>query len=111
MNRADIERILDDENKILPSSGFEMSVMDAVRQEADRLPPLAFPWSRALPGMIALLAAFGVAIWKWSSVVFDERLREVFVVEIRSEIPWVIVAIAGTIVSVLLSLGLMRRRV
>jgi hypothetical protein len=57
MNRAEIDRILDEADKIRPSSGFEMSVMDAVRQEAHRPPPLEFPWQRALPGIIALLVA------------------------------------------------------
>lgn len=40
---------------ILPSSGFADSVMAAVRSEGPA--PLHFPWKRALPGLIAGIAA------------------------------------------------------
>jgi hypothetical protein len=49
---GEIDGILSREDEILPSSGFAVSVMDAVRREAAILPPIAFPWRRALPGMI-----------------------------------------------------------
>src|SRR5208282_4291487 len=48
----EIDRILSRDDEILPSSGFTVSVMDAVRQEAAALAPIAFPWKRALPGMV-----------------------------------------------------------
>jgi hypothetical protein len=57
-----VDRILSREDDILPSSGFVMSVMDAVRQEAATPPPIAFPWLRALPGMIALGVALGALV-------------------------------------------------
>jgi hypothetical protein len=115
----DIESMLVDKDEILPSSGFEMLVMEAVHREAVTPPPLAFPWGRALPGMVALFAAFGVVLWIWISAQsdttpnasFDEPLRELLAISVRSEIEWVAVAIAATIVSVLLSLRLMRGRV
>jgi hypothetical protein len=48
----EINRILSDEDEILPSSGFAVSVMDAVRREAAAPPPIPFPWKRALPGLV-----------------------------------------------------------
>ncbi|HMD22440.1 MAG TPA: hypothetical protein VKH40_19095 [Alloacidobacterium sp.] len=53
--------MLSTRDEIVPSSGFVMSVMDAVRREAaisepTPLPPIAFPWVRALPVFVALAA-------------------------------------------------------
>lgn len=52
MRDDDIDRSLLTEQEILPSSGFTASVMEAVRREAATPPPIAFPWKRALPGVI-----------------------------------------------------------
>ena len=56
-----LDRMLSTRDEIVPSSGFVMSVMDAVRREAaisepTPLPPIAFPWVRALPVFVALAA-------------------------------------------------------
>jgi hypothetical protein len=115
----EIERILDGEDEILPSSGFAASVMEAVHRDVIKLPPLAFPWRRAIPGVVALLAAYGMATWRFivalnnktPNVLFDEQLHQLFGVSMRSEIQWVIIAIALTIMSVLLPLRLMRGRI
>jgi hypothetical protein len=48
----EFDRMLSSEDEILPSSGFAVAVMDAVRREAAAPPPIPFPWKRALPGMI-----------------------------------------------------------
>jgi hypothetical protein len=49
----EIDRILSRKDDILPSSGFAVSVMDAVRREAAAPPaPIPFPWMRALPGLV-----------------------------------------------------------
>ena len=53
MRDAEFDRILSKEEQILPSSGFTASVMEAVQREAAALPPIAFPWKRALPGVCA----------------------------------------------------------
>ncbi len=47
--------------QLVPSSGFVLSVMEAVHAEASEPPPLAFPWRRVLPGAIASLC--GVAVF------------------------------------------------
>jgi hypothetical protein len=57
----ELDRMLSTRDEIVPSSGFVMSVMDAVRREAavsepTPLPPITFPWVRALPVFIALAA-------------------------------------------------------
>jgi hypothetical protein len=63
----EIDRMLAREEEILPSSGFAVSVMDAVRREAAAPPPIPFPWKRALPGLVvgglvlALVLVAGVA--------------------------------------------------
>ena len=51
-DEAEINSILSREDEILPSSGFTVSVMDAVRREAASPPPIPFPWKRALPGLV-----------------------------------------------------------
>jgi hypothetical protein len=48
----EIDRVLSREDEILPSSGFAVSVMDAVRREAATPPPIPFPWKLALPGLV-----------------------------------------------------------
>jgi len=54
----ELDRMLSTRDEIVPSSGFVASVMEAVRREAaasePALPPLAFPWLRALPVLVAL---------------------------------------------------------
>ncbi len=54
----ELDRILSEDEEVLPSSGFAASVMEAVRREASTPPPIPFPWKRALPG----LAAAGLAL-------------------------------------------------
>ena len=43
--------------QLAPSSGFVLSVMDAIQQQATEPAPIAFPWKRVLPGAIAILCA------------------------------------------------------
>jgi hypothetical protein len=59
MNHDEFDRILSEEQGIVPSSGFATAVMDAVRREASAPPPIPFPWKRALPGLAA--AGLGLA--------------------------------------------------
>ena len=61
LNEADLNAALaPDNDAIVPSSGFVSSVMMAVHGEASAPAPIAFPWKRALPGLIAaaILAAY-----------------------------------------------------
>ena len=61
-DEGEIDRILSREDEILPSSGFTVSVMDAVRREAAVPSPIAFPWKRALPGLIIGGVALAVVL-------------------------------------------------
>jgi hypothetical protein len=71
MSHDEIDRILSHEEELLPSSGFAASVMDAVRREAV-LPPIPFPWKRAMPGLVA--AAVTLVFAGWVSVVVAQQL-------------------------------------
>jgi hypothetical protein len=112
----DIERILADEEEIAPTPGLLASVMAAVHRESAVPPPLGFPWIRALPGILATLAACAVAIWygvdSLSSpaavAVLEEELRELAVLAASLGLQWVTLALGVSVVSVLLPLKLSR---
>jgi len=118
MRPVDIDRLLADNEEIPPSSGFEASVMQAVLQEATAPPPLAFPWRRALPGFMALLAVFAVAIWNGigalndpsAGAVFDDQVRALLDFVARGEFQWIAITVVMTIVSAVVPLHLMRGR-
>jgi hypothetical protein len=57
-----LDRMLADEDDVVPSSGFVSSVMDAVTRDATA-PPLPFPWRRAWP-----LAVVSCALFVWIAV-------------------------------------------
>jgi hypothetical protein len=54
MMRDELDRIISEQDEIMPSSGFVSSVMEAVRQESAAPKPIPFPWMRALPVFAAL---------------------------------------------------------
>lgn len=118
MTPDDIDRMLAEDEEVLPSSGFAVSVMEAVRQEATAPPLLAFPWRRALPGLFALLVAFAVAIWNGAGALNDPRataafegqIRALLAFAMRGEIEWIVFAVVVTVVSTVLPLRLMRSR-
>jgi len=49
-------------DQLQPSSGFVLSVMDSVQAQAAEPPPIAFPWTRALPGLIAILFSLALLV-------------------------------------------------
>ncbi len=65
LDRALGEALSDERDSILPSLGFADSVMAAVASQGPE--PLRFPWKRALPGLIAGVAALigftGADLW------------------------------------------------
>ncbi|MGD0892471.1 MAG: hypothetical protein ABR923_13160 [Terracidiphilus sp.] len=61
---AEIDRILATEEPLLPSSGFLMSVMERVREEAAAPAPIPFPWKRALPGMVVVACILGAGAFE-----------------------------------------------
>ena len=72
MRHDEIDHILSREDEILPSSGFAVSVIDAVRREAAAPPPIPFPWMRALPGLV--VAGFVLALVLVAVVVVSAQL-------------------------------------
>jgi hypothetical protein len=62
VRQDDIDRILSNDETILPSSGFAAAVMEAVRREASVPPPIPFPWMRALPGLVSMGAAIALGV-------------------------------------------------
>ena len=119
MMRDDLERLLADEDEITPSSGFMASVMEAVEREAIAPPPLQFPWLRALPGFLAMVAALAVATWHGIGSLSDpaefqalgEQVRQISVFATSIGLQWTLLAAAITVVSVMLPLGLVRSRI
>ena len=61
MERDDLDRFMTDD-EIVPSSGFTARVMDAVHLEATTPPAIPFPWTRALPGIVAAAVALVAVI-------------------------------------------------
>ncbi|HXZ20382.1 MAG TPA: hypothetical protein VEG63_10560 [Candidatus Acidoferrales bacterium] len=57
----DLDRILAEEQEIVPSAGFVRSVMKAVEREAATPSAIPFPWKWALPGMAGDILALGWA--------------------------------------------------
>ncbi|HEY6303406.1 MAG TPA: hypothetical protein VIX14_10105 [Terriglobales bacterium] len=123
-----INRILSREDEILPSSGFAVSVMDAVRREAAAPPPIPFPWKRAVPGMVVaslaavlVLAEGVVAIGQLgrtsTSAQFPTFLSLpslmpiIFHGGMESAASWTVLALLVTFVSVKLSMRLASGRV
>lgn len=62
MKPDELERLLQEDDSIEPSSGFAERVMRTVREDAMDLGPLRFPWRRALPGFAICAVAFGIGI-------------------------------------------------
>lgn len=58
----DLDRILQDDHVIQPSSGFAARVMERVRAEAAAPAPIEFPWRRFLPGAISVAALLLIAV-------------------------------------------------
>jgi hypothetical protein len=56
---SSIDRILAGEEELIPASGFVSSVMERVKEEARVPAPMAFPWRRAVPGMVLAAGVFG----------------------------------------------------
>jgi hypothetical protein len=124
----EMNRILSRENEILPSSGFAVSVMDAVRREAVAPPPIPFPWKRALPGLLAggfalalVLVAGVVAIVQWGraatapqlSMSLPSLLTPILGWQrnLAGAASWTVLALLVTLVSVKLSMRLASGRV
>jgi hypothetical protein len=115
----EIDRILSREEEMLPSSGFTVSVMDAVRREAAAPPPIPFPWKRALPGLVVgglalalVLVAVVVVIAQAGKATAPQAISLPSVAPpffhggIESSAIWTVLALTVALVSVKLSMRL-----
>ncbi len=77
LTEGDIDRALATaSDSILPSSGFADDVMAAIDREASAAPaPLAFPWKRAVPGVIAAVAVLALLVAMIASVLESTASR------------------------------------
>jgi hypothetical protein len=107
VSNEEIDRALSVEDGIVPSSGFAFSVMDAVRCDAGA-PPIAFPWKRALPGLvccIALLAVLFTYLMRSSpSPGVPVGLPAILHATTNTPAGWVALALLASILSVAISL-------
>lgn len=104
MNPDDIERLLASDVTVSPSPTFLASVMRALKCERTAIPPLAFPWKRAFPGYLALVAGLiggGISVAGDTAIMqmLDEQLTQVSTMVIAAHLHWVALALAITAVS------------
>ena len=59
---SQLDRILGQEDALLPSSGFSAGVLDAIQAHSAQPAPIPFPWKRAIPGIAALLAGIVIVL-------------------------------------------------
>ncbi len=114
MERDDLDRFLS-KDEIVPSSGFVARVMDAVRVEAAAPPAIPFPWSRALPGLVATAATFAAVIGGFFGLgvvsrpsIEEQGVPVAALLASSNEVAWVIVVLLLCAVPVVLSLRLTR---
>lgn len=122
MRDGDLDRVLCKDQVIVPSSGFVVAVMDAVRRESAAPLPIPFPWKRALPGLfaagVALMSIFvaGTAtfIQGTTGQPFPSQLQSIFdlIFERWNTLgaSWITLALIVSIASVKLSMHLATRR-
>ena len=114
MKPDDIDHILSNEKLVTPSPDFLASVMRAVRRQAAALPPLKFPWLRALPGILAMFAAIMRLAWDLVGFLnepdvlagFKEQLHEFAAIAAQFGVQWIALAVVMTVASLLLSISL-----
>lgn len=63
MTPEEIDRVLAaDAARVRASPRFAATVMAAVRREAKAPPPIPFPWTRAAPGIVAVVLGLALAV-------------------------------------------------
>jgi hypothetical protein len=126
MNNDELDRMLSQSDDIQPSSGFAVSVMDAVRAEAAAPPPIPFPWTRALPVLLAAAVAL-IAVAVAGIAALEQTSRQALPPELATslwsalapyarstvgtDVAWMAAALLAAFVSVKLSMRLASGRV
>lgn len=112
MNNDDLDKVLAGEAEIVPSSGFVMSVMDAVKREASAPLPIPFPWIRAVPALLAACFALAALIFMFVHALFgmspiepmpsESQFWGAMVVRFwrATDATWILVALMGSFAAV-----------
>ena len=130
MSDEELDRMFSAEQGIVPSANFARNVMDKVRMEATAPPPIPFPWTRALPGLIWCVLSLvgmlvtglmrpgsqrlseesGPSIWTsvWTGL---SNLAGLLRAANAGGLCWILLALLLTYISVKLSLRLAGRRI
>lgn len=102
--------------QLRPSSGFVLSVMDAIREEAAVPPPIPFPWKRVLPGAVAVLCtlvAFAVWVARHDSASTAGNFPLTLpsqLISVNSTLSWIALSLGLTLIAVLSSFRLANGR-
>jgi hypothetical protein len=118
IRHEDIDSVFSREDEIVPSSGFAVSVMDAVRREALAPPPIPFPWKRALPGLavgglaLACVLVAGVVADRATALQFSmpvpSVLSPIVPRDLEHAVIWTVLALVVALASVKLSMRLVK---
>ena len=97
--KESIDNILAEDDKLTPSASFVENVMAEVHEEATALPPVRFPWVRALPGVIAFFIAMGMLLLETAGdpealTLLMQTLDEVAIVASELKLQWIILALS-----------------
>lgn len=101
--------------QIHPSSGFVLSVMDAIHEEVSVPPPIPFPWKLFLPGAIAapcVLVAFVVwGVRHYSAATAGNFAPTISsLISINSTVSWIALSLVLTLIAVFSSFRLANGR-
>ena len=112
MRDEEIDRILGGEEDIRPSSGFHVSVMEAVHREATAPPPIPFPWKRAWPAIAAAALAIVASPFLLieSNAAMQPTLDSLLLSAQSVGAPWIALAALATVGSLLLSRRFVQER-
>ncbi len=110
-DQTGIDRILATEEALVPSSGFLVSVMERVHEEAAAPSPIPFPWKRAIPGLVLVTGMIGWGAFELVSHAIPAARELPFtglhisaaVVRPLEQTGWVALALGASLVSWLLS--------
>lgn len=101
--------------QLRPSSGFVLSVMDAIHEETAVPPPIPFPWKLFVPGTIAVLCTL-VAFVVWGVRHYSAATAGNFaptllsLLSINSTVSWISLSLVLTVIAVFSSFRLANGR-
>jgi hypothetical protein len=86
----ELDRLLSSDETLVPSSGFQARVMEAVQDAAVAPPPPSFPWGRFAVGVVACAA------WAGASVGLARRIEPTVLADLAAIAPDLLLA-AGAV--------------